>query len=75
MKLDKFIENLFGCVADKEGVENIKKSISDNILHDYDTTQIELQYFDKDSNYEVDMSICSDNYNDGEVIFLDLRAK
>lgn len=78
MELSKFIEILLDGVVKENGMENILKSIKDNIDYDLKETKIELQLFegkDNEFNHDVDISVSNESYDDGEIIFLDLYKK
>lgn len=71
MLLDEFLNEFFSNLTDKEGIENICKTIRENISVNYDTTKIEFQVSTEENDYAPDVSINSEGYDDGEVVFID----
>lgn len=74
MTLEKFLNRVLENVMSKEGIEEVKNVIKKDMEienFDFDTTQVEFQIFDDESNYEARVEISSDRYDDGEIIFID----
>ena len=73
MLLDDFLTELFGNIADAEGVDNIKKVVKKNITVNYDTAKIEAQVLTDDDNLPGNLCINCEAYSDGEIIFFDFN--
>ena len=43
------------------------------IAKDYDTTKVECKIYTEEHNYNPRVEISSENYNDGEVLFIDFH--
>lgn len=74
MELNNFIDLLFSNVMSSNGIEKIKSCIKEDFkLNEinYETTKVEFQIFEKDKNYDPKVSISSEGYSDGEIIFID----
>ena len=79
MKLDKFLDMfLMELVENQQGIDSIKATLNANMyanFKDYDNTKVEFQVLTDDNNYDCNVSMTSDKYDDGEVIFVDCRMK
>lgn len=74
MKLDKFIDELFSNIMTQEGIDGIieiTKNEMKDCGKDYSTAKVESQVLTEKDNYAPDVSISSDHYDDGEIIFID----
>lgn len=74
MELDKFLDKILENVMSCGGIEKVREYIKEDMKlcgFNYDTTKVEFQALDKDSNYDPRVEISSEGYSDGEVIFID----
>lgn len=74
MELDKFLDKVLENVMSQGGIEKVRQLIKEDMKlcgFNYDTTKVESQVFDKNTNYEPRVEISSEGYSDGEVIFID----
>lgn len=77
MSLEEFVDKFFGEIMTKEGVDKVKDIVKDDMKNldlDYETTKVECQIYTEDNNYDPRVEINSDNYSDGEVIFIDFHV-
>jgi hypothetical protein len=74
MSLGEFINDLFSNIMTQEGIDRII-DITKNEMKDcgknYSTAKVESQVLTENDNYAPDVSISSDHYDDGEIIFID----
>lgn len=75
MLLDDFLTELFGNIADAEGINNIKEAIKKSVAEfiNYDTARVETQVLTDDDSLPGNLCINSEAYPDGEIIFLDFN--
>lgn len=75
MKLDKFLDMfLMELVENQQGIDLVKATLKANMYansKEYDDTKVEFQVLTDDNNYDCNVSITSDKYNDGEIVFID----
>lgn len=74
MEFKEFLDKILGNVMSKDGLENVKQHIKQDMElsgFDYETTKVECQVLDDESNYDPRVEISNEAYSDGEVIFLD----
>lgn len=72
MDLDRFLDEFFSNFLDNEDINNIKKVIKNSMGEkEYKRAKVEFQVFTEEENYTPQVSINSEGYNDGEVIFID----
>lgn len=74
MSFDNFLDEILSNVMSAEGIERAKECIKNDMKlsgFNYDTTKVESQVYEEESNYTPRVEISSEGYNDGEVIFID----
>ena len=74
MELDKFLDKILENIMSQDGIEKVREYIKEDMKlcgFNYDTTKVECQVLDKDNNYDPRVEISSEEYSDGEVIFID----
>lgn len=77
MSLEEFIDKFFGEIMTKEGMYKVKSIVKEDMKDldlVYETAKVECQVFTEENNYDPRVEISSDNYNDGEIIFIDFRV-
>ncbi|WP_055069084.1 hypothetical protein [Clostridium massiliamazoniense] len=75
MELTNFLEQLLDGIVKEDGMDKILQSIEENIEYDLKNTKVELQLFECDKNYDADIVVSNEGYEDGEIIFLDIYKK
>lgn len=77
MKLDKFLDVFLGeLIENQQGIDSVKATLKANMyasFKEYDDTKVEFQVLTDDNNYNCDISMILEGYDDGEVIFVDCR--
>lgn len=74
MELDTFLDKVLENVMSQGGIEKVRQLIKEDMKlcgFNYDTTKVESQVFDENTNYDPRVEISSEGYSDGEVIFID----
>lgn len=74
MELEKYLETFLGTIMSNEGIEEVKKIVKADLEKetiDYNTTSVEFQVLTEKDNVTPRVEITSENYSDGEVIFID----
>lgn len=77
MNLEEYLDKFFGEIMTKEGIDKVKSIVKEDmkdLVFDYETTKVECQVYTEENNYDPRVEITSDNYSDGEVIFLDFHV-
>ena len=76
MMLDALVAELFENLLGREGLDNVRKTIKDEVNKEaeYDKVKVEFQVFKDGRNYDPELvEITSEKYDDGEVVFIDLH--
>lgn len=76
MMLDAFVAELFENLLGREGLDNVRETIRDEINKEteYDKVKVEFQVFKDERNYDPELiEITSEKYDDGEIIFVDIH--
>ena len=76
MMLDALVAELFENLLGREGLDNVRKTIKDEVNKEaeYDKVKVEFQVFKDERNYDPELvEITSEKYDDGEVVFIDLH--
>lgn len=77
MKLNTFIDELFGNIMTDEGIKSMKDIIKKDMLEvgkEYDCSKVEYQVFTESNNYTPRVEISSEGYDDGEIVFVDFHV-
>lgn len=75
MNFNDFIGKLLdGVVDSKDGLIEIQKVLKKNIPA-YDNLKVETQLFTDDDNFNLDLCVSNEGYDDGEIIFMDFRKE
>jgi len=74
MNLDEYLDKILENVMSTGGIEKVKNIIKEDMNScgfEYEATKVECQVYTKENNYAPRVEINSENYQDGEVIFVD----
>lgn len=79
MKLDNFLDMFLGeLVENQQGIDSIKATLKANMyanFKEYDDTKVEFQVLTEVNTYDCDVSMLSEGYDYGEIVFVDCRIK
>ena len=76
MEVDDFLTELFSNLTDSdENLNNIKMAVKNNIEFDYDSVKIEPQLLTENNNFDINLCVTNDCYDDGEIVFMDYRLE
>ncbi|NFF75978.1 hypothetical protein [Clostridium sporogenes] len=78
MNLDEYLDKILENVMSTGGIEKVKNIIKEDMNlcgFKYETTKVvEGQVYTEENNYAPRVEISSENYPDGEVIFIDYHV-
>lgn len=79
MKLDNFLDMFLGeLVENQQGIDSIKATLKANMyanFKEYDDTKVEFQVLTEVNTCDCDVSMLSEGYDYGEIVFVDCRIK
>lgn len=77
MNLDEYLDKILENVMSTGGIGKVKNIIKKDMNlcgFKYETTKVECQVYTEENNYAPRVEISSENYPDGEVIFIDYHV-